>query len=641
MKKNDENQNSDSGLTRRIYKKANLDDTVVNIKKDSSDDFNLLSGDEMMDYVPGVDDVDHFDFDESDIEHYRKLNEQEAVERDRRRKQRAAEKQWIAQNQQRTEKQRAAQNQQRTEKLDEQPQEKRQNKQAGKAAAKEAPVKKTNTKKQKRRGRKKDDLDIDDTELRRELSEKKRTNKEIMRITYVMMILFFGMIGYFIYFDGVTSKEVINNPHNSRLAKMADSVVRGEILSADGEVLAESIKDDNGNYYRYYPYGCTFAHVVGTSDVNKSGVELTADYNLITSDIQPVQKIINEISGQKNPADNVVTTLNANLQQVAHDALGEREGAVVAIEPSTGKVLAMVSKPDYDPNSLVDNYQDIISDENSKVLLNQSTQGLFVPGSIFKIVTSLAYLRSGGDPDNYSYYCDGSISVNSDDGDSYIKCYGGEEHGQVDLLESFAESCNSSFANLGLSISVDKMNEVANSLLFNQALPTKFTTAKSQFGLSSTDSQWQIGATAIGQGNTTISPIHATMIVSAIANGGTLMEPYVIDEVQNTEGNAVEKYEPESCGALVSSSEASRLTEMMKAVVSEGTGYKLSGRDYSVAGKTGTAEVVGRGNNAWFVGFAPADDPKIAICVLVEDAGTASSEAVPIAGEILDAYLDN
>lgn len=235
--------------------------------------------------------------------------------------------------------------------MDEQPQEKRQNKQAGKAAAKEVPVKKTNTKKQKRRGRKKDDLDINDTELRRELSEKKRTNKEIMRITYVMMILFFGMIGYFIYFDGVTSKEVINNPHNSRLAKMADSVVRGEILSADGEVLAESIKDDNGNYYRYYPYGCTFAHVVGTSDVNKSGVELTADYNLITSDIQPVQKIINEISGQKNPADNVVTTLNANLQQVAHDALGEREGAVVAIEPSTGKILAMVSKPDYDPNS--------------------------------------------------------------------------------------------------------------------------------------------------------------------------------------------------------------------------------------------------------------------------------------------------
>ena len=420
--------------------------------------------------------------------------------------------------------------------------------------------------------------------------------------------------------------------------KGSDVAVKNGTQSA---AWAESIKDDNGNYYRYYPYGCTFAHVVGTSDVNKSGVELTADYNLITSDIQPVEKIINEIRGQKNPADNVVTTLDANLQQVAHDALGDREGAVVAIEPSTGKVLAMISKPDYDPNSLVDNYQDIISDENSKVLLNQSTQGLFVPGSIFKMVTSLAYLRSGGDPDNYSYYCDGSISLQSDSGDSYIKCYDGEEHGQVDLLESFAESCNASFANLGLSISVDKMNEVANSLLFNQTLPTKFTTAKSQFSLSNTDSQWQIGATAIGQGNTVISPIHAAMLVSAIANGGTLMKPYVIDSVQSTEGSVIEQYESENYGTLMSTSESSQLTKMMKAVVEEGTGYKLSGKNYSVAGKTGTAEVVGRGNNAWFVGFAPADDPKIAICVLVEDAGTASSEAVPIAGEILDAYLNN
>ena len=288
MKKNDENQNNDSGMTRRVYKKASLDDTVVNVRKDPSDDFDLLSDDGMMDYVPGVDDVDHFDFDEKDIEHYRKVNEQEAAERDRRRKQRALEKQRTAQKQQCE-----------TKKSDEQPQGKRQNKQAAKAVADEVPVKKTNTKKKKRRRRKDEETDIDDIELRRELSEKKRTNKEIMRITYVMMLLFFGMIGYFIYFDGVTSKEVINNPHNSRLAKMADSVVRGEILSADGEVLAESIRDDNGNYYRYYPYGCTFAHVVGTSDVNKSGVELTADYNSITSDIQPVEKIINEIRGQK------------------------------------------------------------------------------------------------------------------------------------------------------------------------------------------------------------------------------------------------------------------------------------------------------------------------------------------------------
>ncbi len=578
MKKNEENQNRRLDDTRHIYRKESLDDTSADVRGSKRDDFDLLPDEDLMGYIPGVDDIDHFDFDDSDVERYRKINEREAEEKAKRKKKKS----------------------------------------------------------------KKESVSADEYEeqIRRELSEKRRTNKEIMRITYVMLLLFTGMIGYFIYFDAVTSKEVINNAHNSRLAKMAESVERGDILSADGEVLAESVDDGNGNYYRYYPYGCTFAHVVGTSEINKSGIELSADYNMISSDIQPLQKIFNEIMGKKNPGNSVITTLNAELQQTAHDALGDRQGAIVAIEPSTGKVLAMVSKPDYDPNSLVDNYEDIIQDENSKVLLNQSTQGLFVPGSIFKIVTTLAYLRSGGDPDSYSYDCDGYISLNSDNGESYIRCYDGEVHGELDLTDSFAESCNASFANLGLSIDINKMNQVSEDLLFNQNLPTQFTTAKSKFNIAESDSDWQIGATSIGQGNTVITPIHAAMLVSAIANGGTLMEPYVIDEIQNAEGTVLEKNTPESYGSLMSASESKQLTEMMKAVVDYGTGYRLSDRSYDAAGKTGTAEVVGRGNNAWFVGFAPADDPQIAVCILVEDAGTASRETVPIAAEMFDAYLN-
>lgn len=596
MKKNEENQNRRPDDTRRIYRKESLDDTETDVRGSKRDDFDLLPDEDMMGYIPGVDDIDHFDFDDSDVERYRRINEREAEEKARQKKKSTAGRQPLKQK----------------------------GKQKVKQKDKNEPA----------------HADEYDTQIRKELSEKRRTNKEIMRITYVMLLLFAGMIGYFIYFDAVTSKEVINNAHNSRLTKMAESVIRGDILSADGEVIAESIDDGNGNYYRYYPYGCTFAHVVGTSDINKSGIELSADYNMISSDIQPLQKIMNEILGKKNPGNNVVTTLNAELQQIAHDALGDRQGAVVAIEPSTGKVLAMVSKPDYDPNSLANNYKDIIQDEDSKVLLNQSTQGLFVPGSIFKIVTTLAYLRSGGDPDNYSYYCNGAISLDSDNGESYIRCYDGEVHGELDLIDSFAESCNASFANLGLSIDINKMNQVSEELLFNQDLPTKFTTAKSQFNLSDSDSDWQIGATSIGQGNTVISPIHAAMLVSAIANGGTLMEPYVIDEIQNVDGTVLEKNMPESYGSLMSESESEQLTEMMKAVVDYGTGYRLSDRSYDAAGKTGTAEVVGRGNNAWFVGFAPADDPEIAVCILVEDAGTASRETVPIAAEIFDAYLN-
>lgn len=610
MKKNEDTQNNRTNGSGRVYKKQNIDDTIYNIHDRSPNDFDLLPEEDSLDYTFGVDDIDHFDFDDSDVERYRKLNEKEAEERAARKLKKAQEK-----------KQTTGQKKKNSQKQ---------------------PVK---TKK-KIFGKKKTAADAsggnpaDGETIMISLAQKRRTNKEILRVTYVMMLMFFGMIGYLIYFDAVGSKDVINNVHNSRLAKMADTVVRGDILSADGEVLAESVDDGSGNYTRYYPYGCTFSHVVGTSAINKSGIELSSDFNMISSDIQPLQKIFNEISGKKNPGNNVITTLDTRLQKAAHDALGERQGAVVAIEPSTGKVLAMVSKPDYDPNTLEDDYESIISDEDSKVLLNQATQGLFVPGSIFKIVTTLAYLRSGGNPDSYSYDCSGSISLDTDEGESYLKCYGGEVHGELDLTESFAESCNASFANLGLSMNIEQMNTVCDDLLFNQSLPTKFTTSRSKFGLAITDSDWQIGATAIGQGNTVITPIHAAMLVSAIANGGTLMEPYVINEIQNAEGSVVEKYMPESYGSLMTASEASKLTEMMKAVVDHGTAYRLAGRSYEAAGKTGTAEVIGRGNNAWFVGFAPADNPQIAICVLVEDAGTASSETVPIAGELFDTYLN-
>ena len=473
------------------------------------------------------------------------------------------------------------------------------------------------------------------------IQNKQVTNKEIRRVMYIMLVLFAGVLAYFTWFHIRGSRDIVNNPYNSRLAKLAETVKRGNIMSADGEVLAEEITGDDGSSYRYYPYGCTFAHVIGTSAVNKSGVELSADYDLITSDIALPEKILHEIRGEKSPGNNVHTTLNANLQQVAHDALGLKEGAVIAIEPSTGKVLAMVSKPDYDPNTLPDEYQDILEDEESKVLLNQSTQGLFTPGSIFKIVTTLAYIRSGGRPEDYSYSCDGSISLLSDEGDtSSIRCYDGEVHGEVDLKESFAESCNASFANIGLNTGAANLKKTAEALLFNQKIPSSFSTSVSSFKLDSGASEWMIGATSIGQGNTTITPMHAAVLASAIANDGVFMKPYVIDSVESDEGEVLRQNNPEEGGRLLSTGEAALMQTYMESVITDGTGYNLAWKDYTCAGKTGTAEVAGRGNNAWFIGYAPADDPKIAVCVLVEDAGTASSDTVPIAGQIFDAYLE-
>lgn len=480
---------------------------------------------------------------------------------------------------------------------------------------------------------------VDDTVIAG-LATKKQTNKEIRRMAYVMLALLFGVILYFTWFTLLGSRSVINNPNNSLLGKLAEKIERGNIYSADGNILAQNTRDGNGKTVRYYPYGNVFAHVVGTSQINKSGIEQSADYDLVTSDIQPVKKIINDIRGIKSPGNDVITTLDSDLQATASAQLGYQEGAVIAIEPSTGRILAMVSKPDYDPNTLSDYYQSLLTDSTSKVLLNQATQGVFVPGSIFKVVTTLAYLRSGYDPDTYSWNCDGSISLTTDEGDtSSISCYGGSVHGALDLDSSFAQSCNASYAGIGQMIAVSKMNQVCESLLFNKALPGAFPTSRSIFSLKDSDSPWTIGATAIGQGRTQISPMHAAMLTCAIANNGKLMEPYVVDKVVNADGKTIRSTKQKEYGELMTSKESARLRRMMEKVVLEGTGYALSGRSYTSAGKTGTAEVSGRGNNAWYIGYAPAQDPKIVVCVLVEDSGTGSSVAAPIAGALFDTWF--
>ena len=471
---------------------------------------------------------------------------------------------------------------------------------------------------------------------------KKIKNRQIMSILYGFLVIFFGMIGYFVYFDVVKSDNVTNNPNNVRIAKLSDTVNRGKIVTSDGTVLAETLKDGNGEEYRYYPYENMFAHVVGVSKLNKSGLEATEEYYLLQSNINPIQKAVNELKGEKSDGDNVITTLNLGLQQVAYNALGSNQGVVIAMEPGTGKVLAMVSKPDYNPNTLADNYDAIIADTKSKVLLNQATQGLFTPGSIFKMLTVTEYLREYPNASSYTYTCNGSILLNSDNGTASLSCYGGHVHGNEDLTSSFANSCNSSFANIGLNLNINKFNDLCNSMYFNTSLPTDIPHAQSRFSLSQNASQWEIGATAIGQGETVMTPLHALLLTSAIANGGVVMRPYLVDSIVSSTGHQIEKYSPQSSGSIMSASEAIQVKTMMEAVVKQLVhGTSLTAFNTQIAGKTGTAEVEGSGNNAWFVGFAPADNPEIAICVLVENSDTSSSyTAVPIASQLFQYYLN-
>ncbi len=464
-------------------------------------------------------------------------------------------------------------------------------------------------------------------------------NKEFSVITYSFLGLFICLMLYMVYFQVVRSEDFINSPYNKRQDTFASRVVRGEIHSADGKVLAETKVDNEGNETRYYPYGSLYAHVVGFSTHGKSGIESSMNFNLLRSHGFILERMANELQGNKNTGDNVVTTLESGLQETAYNALGNYDGAVIVLEPATGKILAMVSKPDFDPNSIDDNWEYLTAEDTEEtVLLNRVTQGMYPPGSTFKILTTLEYIRENPSYNEFAYACDGSIMG----GNTIVHCFNNQVHGTLDLKSAFAKSCNSAYADIGMKLDSDKFLKSCNSLLFNSTLPGNLGAKESSFYLDADSGEALIMQTAIGQGETLVSPYHMALITSAIANDGVLMKPYLVDHTENENGTWVKAYHPEEWGTLLSEEEATVLQEYMKEVVNSGTGMKLAGASYTAAGKTGSAEFSDSNkgqSHSWFVGYAHQDGrTNIAVAIIAERAGTGSEVAVPIAKKIFDAY---
>ena len=466
-----------------------------------------------------------------------------------------------------------------------------------------------------------------------------KANRNITFFLYGIVILFLCMCVRFGYFIQVESENVINNSYNSaRLNLFESRVIRGKILAADGTILAETMVGDDGSETRAYPYKDLYAHVLGYSSLGKSGIESLANYYLLSSHTNPFAKVVRQLADEKSVGDNVITTLNPMLQMVASEALGDRKGAVIALEPDTGKILAMVSKPAFDPNQINEQWESLIQgDQAEALLLNRATQGLYPPGSTFKIITALQYMREHpGTYHDYRFECDGILEFTN----FKIQCYHQNAHGTENFTEAFANSCNGSFAALGQEMDLDGLYALSEQLLFNQEQPLSLPYNKSEYRMKSGAPQWEIAQTVIGQGSTLMTPMHNLMLVSSIANGGILMKPYLIDRVENTDGEQVKKFMPEQYGELMVANEARAMKELLEQVVAEGTGSALRTEAYSAAGKTGSAEFEkNKETHAWFVGFAPAEHPKIAVCVLVEEGGSGGKAAAPIARKMFDAYL--
>lgn len=465
-----------------------------------------------------------------------------------------------------------------------------------------------------------------------------KANRGILMFAWLAAILFLGMGAYIGYFIQAESEDAINNPYNARIANFANRTVRGMILANDGTVLARTNVAQDRTETREYPLGTLFTHVVGHSSAGTTGLEAIANFNLLSSHVNLLQKTFDELAGQKSAGDNVVTTLDVNLQTIASDALGDRRGAVIAMEPDTGKILAMVSKPAYDPNTVASRWAELAGgDSNEALLLNRATQGLYPPGSTFKIITALEYMREHqGVYNEYEFDCDGIFEL-----ESYrIQCYHKTAHGSQNFTLAFANSCNGAFANLGLTVNLQEMKNLSEQLLFNREQPLALPYSKSIYRMDADAGEWEILQTSIGQGSTLVTPMHNLMIMSAIANGGILMQPYLIDHVENAVGVTQRKFGPTVYGELMVANESAALTKLLVEVVNEGTGSALRTDAYQAAGKTGSAEFEsGKETHAWFAGFAPVEQPKIAVCVIVEEGGSGGQVAAPIARKLFDAYL--
>ena len=454
----------------------------------------------------------------------------------------------------------------------------------------------------------------------------------------ILVVLFGALIANICYFVSHRSYDIISDEHNPRQALLAHQNIRGNILSSDGQILAATnVSDDKET--RVYPYGDLFAHVVGFSTMGRTGIENTMNMNLVTSNASLSSKVDNDIIRAKDRGDTVVTTLNIALQQCAYKEIGAYKGAVVVSDVKTGAILAMVSKPCFDPNNIESEWEDIVEDTKSSALLNRATQGLYPPGSTFKTLDLLEYVREHPlDYDKYGYMCNGTFSYDG----RKITCYHHSIHGYQTLRTGFANSCNCTFANIATIVDRDRFASTLKSLLFDSPLPIDLEYRQSHSPIGPDAEDWDIVQGSIGQGKTTMTPLHMNMITACIANKGVMMKPMLVSRIENSDGEVMKTYSPQIYSNPLSSDEAAIAADHMHSVVTVGTASFLRSCEYSTAGKTGSAEIDSSSTNshAWFTGFAPYEDPQVCVTILIEGAGTGGSYACPIAKRLFDCYFE-
>lgn len=449
-----------------------------------------------------------------------------------------------------------------------------------------------------------------------------------------LLLLLCVTTAYFVGETKVFADANYENDYNRRIREREDTTIKGSILSSGGEILAHTVQGENGTLYRVYPYGEITAFVTGRNSMGKTGLEESKNellYSVTESFLEQVQRKAEHVLPTGN---SIVTTIDITLQKTAYEALKAYAGAAVVLEVKTGRILSLVSTPSYNPNEVETTWDSLVEREDAP-LFHRALQGLYPPGSIFKAVTTLAYLREHPAAE-FSYFCEGSTRLLN----TTIHCYDKTAHGEQILSEAFTNSCNTAYAMMGTQISDETFMDVANQLGFGIVWESELSYAADRFVINEETEDSVRVQSSFGQGETLITPYHAAMLTAAMANGGVLKLPYLTEQVIDKNGMTVEQYMSAGEICLMSETEAGLLTEYMVAA-SESRMKEFKAAGITVAGKTGSADYsADKRAHSWYICYAPAEDPEIAICVLVESVGTGSTYALPIAKEILKQYFE-
>ena len=477
-------------------------------------------------------------------------------------------------------------------------------------------------------------------------------NAPIMRLFGLIALMFAVLVGFTSRWTIFQASALRENPLNRRQLLESERIQRGPIVAADGTVLARSVPASEGTYTRVYPTGELFSHAVGYyyTNLGSSGLEKYREADLTGRTGTNLQSILNQLQGKETVGDKVVTTLDPSAQRVANSALAGYQGSVTALEPRTGAVTVMASSPGFDPNLLRSSaaYERLTADTKGRPLVNRATQFGYAPGSTFKVVTATAAIDSGQfTPESTVSGRNGvpisGVPLQNDNNDNF---------GQITLTQALAQSVNTAWAQVAEKLGKATMGKYMNRFGFDRKpqldYPAEEMSINGEFEgerlVSPLSPLVDVGRMGIGQDKLEATTLQMAEVAAAVANNGTLMVPHMTARVVDPEGRIVQTIAPRVQSVVMKRSTASAVTTMMEAVVNEGTGTTAQIPGVQVAGKTGTAETqIGTAiNNVWFIAFAPARNPRVAIAVTLQAVpGYGAAFAAPVAREVMERLLND